>query len=78
MNDERPYWKRFLGSIFYILFLATALIFGTAAGWMGKSSTMSTLVKRAIVQREPEEVFGGKKTLTLLLMGCDEDRYWNG
>ncbi|RYG32589.1 LytR family transcriptional regulator [bacterium] len=78
MNEERPYWKRFLGSIAYILFLGSALVFGTAAGWMGKSSTMTTLIKRSIVQRDPEEVFGGKKSLTLLLMGCDEDRYWSG
>ncbi|CAN5655722.1 hypothetical protein BH11ARM2_BH11ARM2_30120 [soil metagenome] len=78
MYDEKPLWRRFIGGAFYTVFLVTALIGGTAAGWMKKSPLMGTLFRTVIAPRPPEEVFGGKGQLTLLLMGCDEDRYWSG
>lgn len=78
MYDEKPLWKRFFGGVFYTAFLGTALVGGTAAGWINKSPLGVELIRATITPRAPEEVFGNQNQITLLLMGCDEDRYWSG
>jgi polyisoprenyl-teichoic acid--peptidoglycan teichoic acid transferase len=68
-----------LGSAaFYLLFCAAALTFGTASGWVSQSSLLKELAAMKIFNRSPEEVFHGRESLTLLVLGCDEDRYYGG
>lgn len=73
-NSSRPksLFARIVSGVAYALFLATALVGGTAAGWVGKTPQSKELVTQLIVREKPAEVFQDK-TLTLLLLGCDVD-----
>lgn len=69
-----------MGVALYGIVLVTALFFGAAAGWAGQSSVMTELSKQTIMKTEPEDVFAEngqeKDVLTLLVLGCDEERYY--
>lgn len=64
-----------IGGTFYAGVLGLALLGGTAAGYIGRSSMMSQLLRDAIIPPKPQEVFKEGDSLTLLLLGCDEDRW---
>jgi LCP family protein required for cell wall assembly len=59
-----------------LLFIALAL--GTAYGWVSRSKMMMSLLQTAIVPKDPRVVFGNTKSVTLLMLGCDEERKWGG
>ena len=75
---KAPLWYRLLGGIFYLLFLGIALGVGTAAGWVSQSPMSVAIVKQFVQPKPPEEVFGGRDSITLLVLGCDEDLYYGG
>jgi LCP family protein required for cell wall assembly len=67
------------GAIFYALFLI--LVFGVASlvGWTGRSSLLSEMMRNpnSFLNSNPTQVFK-KNSLNLLILGCDEDRYYHG
>lgn len=66
--------SRVLGVIGYGIFLAVVLGMGSVAGWIGKSPVMWQLMLSKVgIHKAPEQVFG-KNSLTLLILGCDEDQ----
>lgn len=73
-NSSRPksLFARIVSGVAYTLFLATALLGGTAAGWVGKTPQARALATQMIGREKPAEVFKDQ-TQTLLLLGCDVD-----
>lgn len=71
-SPPKSLFARILSGVTYTLFLAAALIGGTAAGWVNKTPQAREIATQMIVRDEPEEVFQ-EKTQTLLLLGCDVD-----
>ncbi len=69
---------RILKSIFYVVFLLIFLVVGTGAGWLGKTPMGRAILSNALHPKPPEEVFKGEDSITLLILGCDEDRYFRG
>lgn len=70
-------WYRILGAVWYLLFLGVITALGIAAGWVSKSQVATALVKQGLMHTPPEQVFD-KDGVTLLILGCDEDRYYGG
>ncbi len=63
-----------LRRLFYLTFCSFSLSSGIFLGWAGKSKVITAISKQAITHKKPEEVFLNRPHLTLLLLGCDEDR----
>lgn len=72
-NKTKPGWKRILGGTFYALFILCAFGAGTIGGWISRSPMMMALAQQIFVAKDPSEVFGNKKHLTILMMGVDVD-----
>lgn len=70
-------WKKLAGGLFYLIVCAIALALGTGAQWVSSSPVMWEGLVQSITHEQPEEVFT-KDTLTLLILGCDEDRSRGG
>jgi LCP family protein required for cell wall assembly len=73
-----PLWKRFFGGVFYLVVLAVTLTVGTAAGWLNRSPVAVEVVRQELFGANPERVFNDRSSLTLLLLGCDEDLSYGG
>lgn len=67
-----------LGIVGYLLFCALLLAGGTLFGWLQQSPLATQMLRDTVLRREPKEAWGGKPSVTLLLLGCDEDRYYGG
>lgn len=68
---------RVLGWIGYLLICALCLATGALAGWVNQSDVVRALIGQEVANRDPVEVFA-KDHLTLLVLGCDEDRQYGG
>jgi len=75
-RTKRPLWVRVLGGVFYLGVLGVALGIGTVGGTITRSPVLSAMVRN--YNRPPEQVFAGKDSITLLLLGCDQDVYYRG
>ena len=63
----------------YALYLLLALGAGSVYGWISRSTIFHKAFRPSVfLNPHPEEAFGGKKTVVLLLLGCDEDRFYRG
>lgn len=75
--------RRFFGGFFYVSFCAVTLALGAAIGWINQSPIFAAMVSDRIKQAigikppPPEETFHSDE-MTLLVLGCDEDRYYGG
>ena len=67
--------QKILAGIGYATFLAVILLLGTAAGWVSQSKVLGAGIMT--IWQKPEEVFH-QDTLTVLVLGCDEDRATGG
>ena len=78
MLDSRrpPLWRRILGGFFYLSFLLIIFVAATAAGWIRQSPTMTAILGQVINPQPPQTVFHDPNGTTLLLLGCDEERYY--
>lgn len=63
-----------LGGLFYATVCAAALGLGSVAGWLGQSSVATHAVRQLVLNTTPEEVFHGRRSINVLVLGCDEDR----
>ena len=61
--------KRTLGGFGYAVFLLFALIIGTGAGWLNQSDVIRKII---FSPKDPKQTFGSD-SVTLLILGCDED-----
>lgn len=76
-SSERSAGRRIAAGVAYVLFLGLAFAVGTGAGWIKQSALLGALVAQQLHPKAPQEVFG-KNDLTLLILGCDEDRFYRG
>jgi len=72
-----PKWKRIAGGLFYVAFLGVVLTVGTAAGWMGQNQMGKAIMHQMIQPKTPDEIFE-RDSITVLVLGCDEDRFYRG
>jgi LCP family protein required for cell wall assembly len=57
------------GSLGYAVFLVFALAIGTGAGWLNQSEVIRKMI---FAPKDPKQTFGSD-SVTLLILGCDED-----
>lgn len=69
--------KKVLGAIAYGFFCLLGLVVGTGAGFISRSPQLAGLIKSAITNEQPQDVFA-RNDLTLLVLGCDEDLSYGG
>jgi LCP family protein required for cell wall assembly len=74
---RKPLWFRILGAVFYLSFCLAVLAVSTGFGFMMSGEFTKKVVDRFFHPKTPKEVFGGD-TLTLLILGCDEDLSYGG
>lgn len=74
---RRSPFVRFLSGLVYAVFCVLTLGLGSVAGWANKSPIMMAMIGNMLpfTHAEPTEVFKSD-TLTFLVLGCDEDRYY--
>jgi polyisoprenyl-teichoic acid--peptidoglycan teichoic acid transferase len=80
-TTQPPLWKRILGGFFYGFLCLFFIAAGTAGGWLYQSNTLRIIARNKIddlLHIEKPNPFKGRDTLTLLVLGCDEDRYFGG
>lgn len=77
-KSPRPLWLRILGGLVYSTLLVAVLAGAAVAGWVGQSKVASAVARQMVAQTTPQQVFNGKRAFTLLILGCDEDRYYGG
>jgi len=76
--QQRPRRRRALGTIGYVVFLGVVLAAAMFGGWISKSKVLSGMIKRQFGFGEsPTQTFNSNQ-LTLLILGCDEDRQYTG
>jgi LCP family protein required for cell wall assembly len=74
---KTPVWKKILGGIFYLSVCAIALLLGTGAQYIGRSPVLQDYVDQFLRNKSAEEVWE-RDQVTLLILGCDEDRAYRG
>jgi len=62
----------------YGLYLVLALCVGTVAGWIHQSPILGGVIGATLFGRDPKPAFQNKGSVVLLLLGCDEDRFYRG
>ncbi len=71
--------KSVWGSIGYGVFVLAALGLGTLGGWLESSKVVQKVGLMGVLRPPtPQEAFDGKSTLTVLVLGCDENRSTGG
>lgn len=76
--QPKPRGKRILGGIFYALFCGLILTVGAILGWINSSPLARTVLLQTLRHDKPQEAWSGRDSVTLLILGCDEDRYYGG
>jgi polyisoprenyl-teichoic acid--peptidoglycan teichoic acid transferase len=76
-NRKTP-WKKLFGGAWYVLVCLLALALGTGARWVGGSPVLMAYLGQKISGQTVEDVFQGRDSLTILVLGCDEDRAYRG
>lgn len=75
-------WKRIIGAIAYLGVMAVVAVSGTALGWLNSSEVLGEAMRQKAMNVRPQDVFarGGVEgeSLVLLVLGCDETRYYGG
>jgi LCP family protein required for cell wall assembly len=69
----QPNRKRLI-SVLYVLLCIACLLGGSFFGWINKSQVLATISRQILTRSQPKDVFKDKDSLTVLLLGCDEDR----
>jgi polyisoprenyl-teichoic acid--peptidoglycan teichoic acid transferase len=77
---QRPIGIRILGALAYLLFCTAIFAIGAAAGWISQSPLgfkgFTTILRPPKVGTP--DVFDGRSSINLLILGCDEDLYYGG
>lgn len=76
--QRKPIGVRILGGAFYGLFCALVLGVGAVAGWINSDPLVRNVVWKGISHEKPQQAWSGRDSVTLLILGCDEDRYYGG
>ena len=77
-KQPKSSWRRVAGICFYGSVCLMCLGLGAFAGWINSSAIVRTVVLQSLQHTDPREAWGGKDSVTLLILGCDEDRYYGG
>ncbi len=77
--QPKTLWRRILGVSWYALVCVLALGMGSISGWANFDPTLRAIIldQAGIRRVEPKTVFDSTE-MTLLVLGCDEDRYYRG
>ena len=79
MYSQRPSpLKRFFLGLLYVGWCALFLGSGYVLHWVGNSTVLTEFLKQSIENTKPQEIFNGKSSLTMLVLGCDEDVSYGG
>ncbi len=69
---------RALGALFYLAVCGGVGLIGTLLGYLAQGPIGTGAVVKILRNAEPSESFDGKPSITLLVLGCDEDRSRGG
>jgi len=72
-----PTWKKVVGGVWYVAVCALVVVLGAGAQWVQRSPVLLEGFMQTVRNETAENIFD-KSTLTLLVLGCDEDRAYGG
>lgn len=70
-------WKRVFGYVAYSLLILFLLAASTIAGYIKSSPILAAAIRQSIRHETPRDVFS-QDSMTLLILGCDEDLSYGG
>ena len=76
-SKQKSIWLKLLSGIFYVSLCALAIGVGVIGYVLKDSSVGKEVVMQSIRGTKPEAIFD-KDSVTMLVLGCDEDRYYGG
>jgi len=76
-GEQKPLWKRLVARVLWVSLAVVCLAGGTVVGLVNQSQVGKELIEQSTKNVPPQEVFR-KDSITLLVLGCDEDRYYAG
>ncbi len=76
-DSPKPLFIRIALVLAWVGIAGVCLGAGLLQGWASRSKILPSLIKLQLTQQKPEVTFKAD-TLTLLILGCDEDRYYAG
>lgn len=74
---KTPTWKKLLGGFWYLTVCALVIALGAGAQWVQRSPVILEGLIQTVRNESPAKIFD-KPSLTLLVLGCDEDRAYGG
>jgi len=74
---KTPTWKKVMGGVWYLCICALVVALGAGAQWVQRSPIILEGLLQTARNQSAEDIFQ-KDTLTLLVLGCDEDRAYGG
>lgn len=80
-TGRKPRWLRFILNFLCLALACVSLAAGSLFGFIGRSEVLSKGVEQAVKNTPPQDVFaddlhGTRDSLNVLILGCDEDRYY--
>jgi LCP family protein required for cell wall assembly len=74
---KKPAGLVVLGAILYLAYLIFFLAVGAVGGWAMSSKMLAAILGQRLHPVAPQAIFHDD-SITLLILGCDEDRYYRG
>lgn len=74
---KTPIWIRILSGVVYVSLCTLAIGVGAVMFLFNGKDVANSIVGQGIKGTPPQEIFS-KNSLTMLVLGCDEDRYYGG
>lgn len=71
-------WRKVLATAAYLAVCLAFLLVGTIFYAFGQSATLTQIVRQRLAHTRPQDVFDDKSAVTMLVLGCDQDRYYGG
>lgn len=81
---KKSLWLKLSSTVAWLGVVFIALAGGTLYGFAGRSEIMKEAIRQEVLREPPSKVFerdlgyGARNYLNLLILGCDEDRYYAG
>lgn len=77
-SASSPWYSRLLGALLYLFVCGVVALAGTLLGYLSHGPLDTKAVVKILRNADPADTFDGKPAITLLVLGCDEDRARGG
>ncbi|MBL8088516.1 MAG: LCP family protein [Chthonomonas sp.] len=77
-KKKKPIWLRILAGLTYGALCLAMVSCGTIWYAFNQSETLTQFMRQKVFNTPPQVAFNNENTVNMLILGCDEDRYYGG